>query len=445
MTFRPRACAVLAAVALIVTAAQGAGAEPTGRSTPAAPGIDVHYIGHEAGEPTLGVDRAGRVFYAAADVNLGFSNIDVMRSTPDGSRWEIVSPRAAGENVHVTSGDPYVYVDNAKAGARVFTVDLIGYNCSVVSFTDDAGESWTTNPVLCGHPLMDHQTLFSAPAVTSATIGYPNLVYFCYQDIVSSTCKKSLDGGLTFLPAGGLSFEGFKSDTGEFCGGLHGHGFGGADGTIYIPKVHCGEPWLAMSKDEGTTWQRVRVTRMPAIGHEASVAADTRGNIYFAYIGRDMLPYLVTSRDGGKKWSQPVRMSRPGITETSLPTLDVGTEGNVVVGFMGSTNADGKDALNESEETLWNGYLTYTHNGVDPKPKLRYVQVNPDSDPLLRGACAQTKCGPVLDFIDVVVAPDGTIWAALIDGCTGLCRTNLTTYDAAEGIAVHVRNVNLRS
>ena len=442
-----RASAVSLAVVLVMAAAQGVSAEPGGRTSRVAPGVAVHYIGHDAGEPTLGVDRRGRVFYAAAEILdfQGVPSIDVMRSTDEGSSWDIVSPGAGGNNAHFSSSDPYVFVDNTKDGSRVFTVDLQGYLCSILSFSDDAGESWITNPIACGRPVNDHQTLFSAPPVTSPTIGYPKVVYYCYQDIVSSTCSKSLDGGITFVPAGGLSFQGIDQETGEFCGGLHGHGFGAEDGTIFIPKVHCGEPWLAISKDEGTTWRRVRVTRMPAVGHEASVAADRDGNVYFMYIGRDMLPYLVTSRDGGKKWSAPVRMSRPGIVETSLPTLDVGSSDNVVVGFMGSRDADGKDGFHEKTGTVWNGYLTYSKNGLSPRPNLEFVQVSPDSDPLLRGDCAQVKCGPAYDFIDVVVAPDGTIWGAFVDGCTALCRTELMTNDAAAGIAVHVRNVDLRN
>ena len=446
MTYSVRVLAVSVAVALVMAASQGVNAEPTGRTTRATRGVDVHYIGHDASEPTLGVDGKGRVFYAAAEIIdfQGVPSIDVMRGTEDGSTWEVVSPKAAGNNVHFSSGDPYVFVDNTEDGSRVFTIDLQGYVCSILSFSDDAGESWITNPIACGRPVNDHQTLFSAPPVISTTVAYPKLVYYCYQDVVSSTCSKSLDGGITFVPAGGLSFEGLDQETGEFCGGLHGHGFGGPDGTIYIPKVHCGEPWLAISKDEGTTWRRVRVARMPAVGHEASVAADEDGNIYFLYIGRDMLPYLVTSQDGGKRWSPPLRMSQPGITETSLPTLDVGSAGDVVVGFMGSSSADGKDGFHEIEGTTWNGYLTYTKNGLAPRPNLRFVQVGSESDPLLRGDCAQIKCGPVYDFIDVVVAPDGSIWAAFVDGCTALCRTKLMTNDASAGIAVHVRNVDLR-
>lgn len=443
MIFSPRAYVVSMLVVLLMAAVQGVSAEPAGRANPASRGIKVHYIGHDAAEPTLGVDRRGRIFYAAAEIIdfTGVPKIDVMRGIDDGSKWEIVSPRAAGTNIHAVTGDPYVYVDNS-AGGRVFTIDLQGYNCSIVSFSDDAGESWITNPAACG-PVSDHQTLFSAPAVTSTTIGYPSLVYYCFHDIVSSKCMKSLDGGLTFVPTGGLSFESLDQGTGDFCGGLHGHGFGGADGTIYIPKVHCGEPMLAISTDEGTTWRRVRVSRMPAIGHEASVAADRRGNVYFTFIGRDMLPYLVTSHDGGKKWSPPVRMSEPGIVETSLPTLDVSSSGKVVMGFMGSRNADGRDDLNEEPDVVWNGYLTYSTDGNTKRPNLNHLQVNPDADPLLRGRCAQIKCGPAYDFIDVVVAPDG-IWGAFVDGCTGLCRTTLTTNDAAEGVAVHVDNVDLR-
>jgi hypothetical protein len=380
--------------------------------------IDLHpnYIDHIAGEPTMGVDHDGDAFIAAADA-ISFTatvpRVDVLRSSDGGSEWDVVSPALAGQNLHASTGDPYVYVDAYQDQSRVFTVDLQGYVCSLLSFSDDDGKSWTTNPFGCGRPYGDHQTLFSAPPVSSATVGYPNLIYYCYQDVVSSSCSKSLDGGVSFVPTGTLSFPGFEGT--QFCGGLHGHGFGAEDGSIYIPKVHCGQPWLAISRDEGATWTRTQVAKMDSAGHEASVALDNKGNIYYAYIGAHELPYLAVSRDGGKSWGAPMMVGSPGVSGASLPSLDVGPHGEVVVGYMGT------ESLERGASQTWNGYVTVTKNALARKPLFLSAQTNHDHDPLIRGACEQVKCGPVFDFIDVVIDDSGDVWGAFVDGCTDIC------------------------
>lgn len=401
---------------------------------PVLPSVETWSIGHAAAEPTLGVASNGDVFYAAADTARNLS-VDVMRSRDRGRSWEIVSPRLAGQNVHATTGDPYVYVDRTDAGSRVFTVDLQGFACSLLSFSDDAGESWTTNPLGCGRPVNDHQTVFAGPPVESTTLGYPNVVYYCYHDVMSSACSKSLDGGVTFVPTGGTSFSGFDEDGTTLCGGLHGHGFAGPDGTIYIPKGHCGMPWLAISQDEGATWTRVQVADLPSAGHEASVAADARGNVYYGYIGSDKLPYLVVSRDGGLTWETPMMVGRPGVVEASLPSLDVGSSGLVAFGYMGTRDLPEPDY----SKVAWDGYVTTTRNALARRPLFYSVSVNDRGDPLLRGTCPQSKCGPVYDFVDVVVAPDDTVWGAFVDGCITVCEETGAANDGSNGLATEIR------
>lgn len=397
------------------------------------PSVNAWSVDHAASEPTLGIARNGDVFYAAADPSQVAVPVDVMRSKDRGRSWEVVSPKAAGTNVHASTGDPYVYVDRTEDGSRVFTVDLQGYVCSLLSFSDDGGESWTTNPLGCGRPVGDHQTVFAGPPVESTTLGYPKIVYYCYQDVVSSTCSKSLDGGLTFVPAGETSFSGSDED-GTFCGGLHGHGYAGPDGTIYIPKGHCGFPWLAISKDEGATWERVQVAEHASADHEASVAADRRGNVYYAYIGSDMLPYLVVSRDGGETWGKPLMVGSPGVVESSLPSIDLGASGLVAVAYMGTQDLPKPDY----SSVEWDGYVTVTRSALSRRPLFYSVSVDKPSDPLLRGACPQTKCGPVFDFIDVVVAPDDTVWGAFVDGCLTTCEAGGPT-DGSNGLAAEIR------
>ncbi len=426
-----------------------AGAEPPrervvahragGRAVAAAalPSVVTHAVGHAAAEPTLGVATNGDVFYAAADTITGATPlppVDVVRSTDRGESWEVVSPRIAGRNAHFSTGDPYVYVDRTEEGSRVFTVDLQGYVCSLLSFSDDGGESWTTNPLGCGRPVNDHQTVFAGPLVESAATLYPHVVYYCYQDVASSSCSKSIDGGVTFAPTGEPTFYGFDEATGQFCGGLHGHGFAGPDGTIYIPKGHCGFPWLSISKDEGATWTKVQVAELASADHEASVAADGKGNVYYAYIGSNMLPYLVVSRDGGRTWGKPLMVGRPGVVEASLPSIDVGAGGLVAFGYMGTHDRPRDDG--SYEEVAWDGYVTTTRTALSRRPLFYSSSVNEPEDPLLRGPCPQTKCGPVYDFIDVVVAPDGTVWGAFVDGCLAACAAvDVGRNDGAEGLA----------
>src|SRR3712207_8058148 len=50
--------------------------------------------------------------------------------------------------------------------------------------------------------------------------------------------------------------------------------------------------------------------------HEASVATDRKGNIYYAYSARDRLMYLTISKDGGETWTKPLMVAAPGVNET---------------------------------------------------------------------------------------------------------------------------------
>ncbi len=65
--------------------------------------------------------------------------------------------------------------------------------------------------------------------------------------------------------------------------------------------------------------------------HEAGVAVDEEGNLYYAWTGADRLFYLATSTDGGKTWSDPKMIAAPGVTETWGPTIAVGAPGKIAV------------------------------------------------------------------------------------------------------------------
>jgi BNR/Asp-box repeat protein len=431
------------------------GARVRGKAARKAPDARMYKFGLNAAEPSLGLTAKGNVFYTAFQAN---ARIEVMRGTPDGAKWDIVSPKLpGGRNAHLLSVDPYLYVDDAEGVDRIFDIDLTAA-CSYLSFSDDEGESWTTNPLACGQPVNDHQTLFAGPPASSLTVGYPNIVYYCWNDVATTSCSKSLDGGITFTRTGLPPYPGEQAgntDPGAegapgLCGGLTGHGAVGPDGTVYIPRGWCGQPYLSISHDEGATWTQVQVAKNGTQDHETGIAVDSANNLYYTWMDRKMrLPYLAVSKDQGKTWSKPIPIGPPGLKEANIPAIDARGPGKVAISYLGSENSPGGPKFPDApscppvgecaapegyENVTWNGYITMSANALSKKPVFYTATVNDPKDPLVRLSCGPGRCRAELDFIDVEIGPDGTPWAAFVDGCIAACVTgNLN--QGSEGVA----------
>lgn len=387
-------------------------------------------------EPTMGITKSGAIFFNALDfeTNAPF----IMRSTDEGASWEQVF------DAHQITADPYMFVDYDTG--RVFANDLIP-PCHLVSHSDDDGETWTTAPPAgCGYN-EDHQTLFAGPPPEGgdAPDDYPNVIYLCsISDGISiasagSACSKSLDGGMTFIPTGEQPYTNDpRQQPADFgipgmCNGANAHGFVGPDGAVYLPRGWCGQPYLAISKDEGLTWTRVQVSDlgMPCCGeldtgvenlftHEAAVVADDKGNVYYAWVANDRLPYLVISHDGGETWGEPMMIAPPGVKEALLPGMTIGASGKVAVYYHASTNSpwDGTELAGDTDQMTWNGYITMTTNALATKPVFYSATINDPKDPLWIGHCGPDpiRCGWG-DFFDVVVSPKGEPWSVTVDLC----------------------------
>jgi hypothetical protein len=422
------------------------------------------HTGHRGAEPSLGIAPDGTVYVLAMDIpdsSGQWGGSRVLR-TKDGSAFSDVSPRdSTGGYAHTSSSDPYLYVDPQTG--RVFDDDL-QLPCSLLSW-GDGGRSWHTQTVGC--EATDHETIFAGPAPAGGDkpIGYPNVVYRCSVNgganaggSTLTTCSKSLDGGSTFDLTGqppyvsSPTYGGGYLDVPGLCGGPSGHGYVTRDGTVLLPRGVCDNPWLAISRDEGASWQRVQVSDlgMPRMydgtpDHEAAVVSDSHGTIYYFWVAEDRQPYLTFSRNGGQKWTTPVRVGLPGLRQAMLPALALGPDDSLALAYMGSTTAPGApfpdsrqcDPVQHPEvwaltcdvapkayqSATWDGYVARVTVSTDGHLAIETATVNDPREPLWRGMCGPIRCGAEFDFIDVQVAPDGRIWSAFIDGCpnAGAC------------------------
>lgn len=416
-----------------------AGARPAGRAAARhAPDARLYRTGFGAWEPTLGITSRGSVvFDGLTDDGAPF----VGASRDGGASWEVVF------DGHPVTADPYLYVDPETS--RIFANDYVP-PCHLLSYSDDEGRTWTQAPPAGCLFNADHQTIFAGPPPEGGAQPqtYENVVYLCSIGLgisiasAGSVCSKSLDGGRTFVPTGAPAFTDDPSRSGDYglpgvCNGANAHGFVGPDGMVYLPRGWCGQPWLAISHDEGLTWERVQVAEngMPCCSemdellnglysHEAAVVADAEGNVYYSWVAADRLPYLAISRDGGQTWGRSLMIGPPGLREALLPGMAIGSSGKIAVFYMGSANSpwdpQTQQAKGSYDQERWNAYITMTANALDQQPVFYSAPLNDPDDPMHIGPCGPDpiRCGWG-DFLDVVISPAGEPWAVAVDLCDG--------------------------
>ena len=406
------------------TQAFRAGGESVAPAT-ALPVADRSDIGREAAEPTVAVTKEGNVFIPAATFDgVGrLARTEIRASYDRGETWQTVGGGNEFANPPITL-DPYIYVDPLTD--RIFNDDLT-LACSYLSFSDDQGKTFTVNPAACGQPVNDHQSISTGPPITPRAAGYPNNLYYCgINQIFATTCARSVDGGRTFTP-GGIAFPGVNPGSDNlFCGGLAGHNVVGPDGTLYVPRVYCDVPSVAISRNEGLTFQIVTVSDVQSqlFDHESAIALDSAGNAYYTWIGFDRLPRLAVSRDGGRTWGEPLLLTSPELAQGNLPAIAAFGPGQVAVSFYGSANRccyevdEEEPGDRDNSQGRWSTYVYSSSNALDASPTFYSTTVDPRTDPSVKGGCGPGRCGNALDFLGVVVDPTGEVWSSSVDTCT---------------------------
>ncbi|MEU6366630.1 sialidase family protein [Streptomyces sp. NPDC046931] len=384
---------------------------------------------HNAGEPSIGVDRAT----GAAMFQAYTSTLKVTYDGAGAATWQDKSADAGNgcPQGSTTSLDPILFTDPATH--RTFESQLAG-KTALTCYTDDDGETWTPTGGSGINSGVDHQTIGGGPFTTGepgAVTSYPNAVYYCSQDIADASCAASRDGGLTYGPA--IPMYSLLD-----CGGLHGHVKVAPDGTVYVPNKGCGgNQAVAVSEDNGLTWTVRKNTSSTPGDSDPSVGIGAGGTAYMGYQDSDGTARVAVSHDKGKTWlyDQNVGASL-GIENIVFPAVIAGDDNRAAFAFLGTTTGGNyQDTANF--KGVWHLYVATTYDGgqswvtVDATP----------TDPVQRGSICTggTTCGQdrnLLDFIDVTLDAQGRVLAAYADGCTGTCTTGgAQNYDALASIA----------
>ncbi|HEX7181613.1 MAG TPA: PKD domain-containing protein [Thermoanaerobaculia bacterium] len=375
-------------------------------------------LGASAGEPSIGVGRLGAQHIDNAAMYI--AGLEVLRVTRDdclsSSRQEtdLWVDRTAPNNSLVTL-DPILFTD-FRTG-RTFASQL-GPKCSLMSFSDDDGETWTPSQGCGINAGVDHQTVGGGPFPAGdpiGGIGYLNAVYYCSQDVAIAQCALSRDGGLTFGPAVPIYNV-------TQCGGLHGHVKVAPDGTVYIPNKNCqGVQGVAVSADAGATWS-VRTVPGSASGEtdpHLDIGPDNK--VYFAFSAGST--FVAVSTDRGQTWSAPIDLGAAfGIENSVFPEVVAGDNGRAAVAFLGTTGTGPVYGTDTTLSVEWHLYVAVTYDGGQTWT----TRDATPNDPVQRGAiCTQgTTCSTgrnLLDFNDVTIDDDGRVLVAYADGCVGSC------------------------
>ncbi|HEY8181477.1 MAG TPA: hypothetical protein VII32_04515 [Thermoanaerobaculia bacterium] len=378
-------------------------------------------MGQDAGEPSIGVNwKTNRAFFLAGLQTLRVTFDD--STSPATATW---IDRSA-LNTSALSFDPILFTDSGTG--RTFVSQLLPTKISLTSYTDDDGERWTSSQGAGIGSGVDHQTIGGGPFKPGVagrgplpTSTYPNAVYYASQDIALAEIALSQDGGLTF----GAAVPMYELTQ---CGGLHGHIKVAPNGTVYVPNKSCGgHQAVAVSADNGLTWNVRPVPNSTSGSTDPSVGIGSDGTVYFAYSNGDGHARVAISRDEGNTWSDDQDLGYvSGIKNSVFPAAVAGDGDRASVFFVGSTTGGANGiGIDMAFDGTWYGYVATTY---DRGHSWTTVQATGD-DPVQRGViCTSgTTCASgtrnLLDFNDLQMDNRGRALAAFADGCVSdACR-----------------------
>jgi hypothetical protein len=383
--------------------------------------------GFATSESSIAVTGSGALVYSPAE-----SENSMARSVNGGKSWLLTYPADEQHTSFWNTVDPYVTAD--RRTGRVFWAHATGpvrnegglpqeagfylaaaYGFQVYTSSDNA-KTFTTADYQTA-PTGDWEKLFVGPPPPASTgaaqpVGYPDVVYLCANSPLEVSgpgrlCYKSLDGGITFSPAGFTSPT--PSNPADICPPLNFNaGVVDSQGTIYQP-VNCEHSaYIVVSRDEGAseTWipEKDAPTGTVVSGTNLQLAVDDADNLY-AMWSANGLAFLAISRDHAQTWSAPMMIAAPGVQNVQRPAVAAGAPGHVAITYYASADPTAQ---------LLSAYITQSADALDTQPLFYSGAINDPAAPMFHDY-GLTGSPPRTDFIGGAYdAPGGTFWAGVV-------------------------------
>lgn len=345
-------------------------------------------------------------------------------AAPGGATWV---PQDDAIYVDRSTGRLFFYAlspDPVPASGTVPLQDQAPVGQAHLLASADDGRTWTET-ALTGFVESENPRFTSAPAPAGATMpsGYPDVVYWCGNNVVKAglpvpsyrACYRSLDGGLSWQFASILSSYPLPQQSA--CG-TNGETLqdndpnypeGAPDGTLYA-EVDCGSStFLARSTDEAATWSLV--TRGGPVGAPVTLPADgelrvsSNGVLFLAYQATPTSLELSMSSDHGRTWSPGRRITPPGLGTIAQWAFAERGAGQIAASYL----------VQRGTSSDYDGWLTWSPNTTAADPVLWSAPLNATSSPMRTTAPPPARD----DYIGVDIAPNGTPWASFAASCPG--------------------------
>ncbi len=416
-----------------------------------------------AGEPTIGIPwNTDHVFFQAFTntYRCAFDNATIAALSCDD-----VTPSFSRINL-----DPMLIADPITG--RIFQGGLDG-PCSVMGVSDDDGQTWLPSRNMCSGHQFDHQSIGTGPwSVVAAETPARNLVstrstYYCSQgELVSgilvgpsvtgpgAACATSLDGGFTWQP---------WTEVLGGCGSFHGHiRVSEVTGFATVPFARCtgGKAGYAYSADNGLTWSSASFpdsTEGKDLGFDPSIGFSYKSGWMYYALANDVGLHVALSKDDGRTW-ETIGNTTPGVTPskwidlaaaytdpvtgnhltfTTFTDVQAGDDDRAAITFMGTTAAGEKafsDCDDKTKDLIWHYYIAQTFDGGQTWTITRMSE-----DPVQVGGIwdggGGVACRNLLDFNDMDIDSHGRVVVGFADGCTGSCAKKYAAYANGTGPA----------
>lgn len=378
---------------------------------------DLRLIGSENGqtgqnvEPDIKIDRFGTIYGSAIQgVPAG---VDFWRSDDGGASFQFLgqpdgaqTPAASslqsagigGGDNDISLGAPFTLLEVPGVGkiASSGLVNISSLSLANITMSNsiDKGDNWLVSQG--DFPVVDRQwnTTVGASRVflTSRQLGAllvgTTSIFWVQSDDFGMTWPR---GAIIASPLAGAAQDGRQGNMVSYAPGddpskaaVYNVFTGSSPRDLYIAAcpAPCNLPVLAEGQLDPSKKGVIvrRIYRSPAgFGIDnvfPAIAVDRAGNLHVTFSDRKDT-FLMSSRDGGMTWTNPVRVNNPAdpeVTTTLLPWIVAGGDpGRVGVMWYGTDRPGNPDQEAGFEGSEWKLWYAFTPDAFAATPTFQYV------------------------------------------------------------------------